>query len=94
MIINDYHYHYQNDFRVLADCSNPSYRAEPDHVWSHHSLPVTDLYVGAGGNRARVVSSSLDQTCKVCCYVDYKVTRIHMYKCIYCVPHVMYIIMF
>ncbi|CAG2212004.1 IPI3 [Mytilus edulis] len=51
--------------KVLADCGNPSHQVEPDHVWSHHSLPVTDLFIGSGGNRARVVSSSLDQTCKM-----------------------------
>ena len=39
-------------------------KIEPVHVWHDHSLPVTDIYVGAGGIRARAVSSSLDQTCK------------------------------
>ncbi|XP_014670743.1 PREDICTED: WD repeat-containing protein 18-like [Priapulus caudatus] len=39
--------------------------AEPKYSWSHHSLPVTDLYVGIGGARARVVTSSLDHTCKL-----------------------------
>lgn len=33
--------------------------------WSDHSLAVTDIYVGLGGNHARVVTSSLDCSCKV-----------------------------
>ncbi|XP_071118662.1 WD repeat-containing protein 18-like [Haliotis cracherodii] len=40
-------------------------RPEPRHVWSGHSLPVTDLHVGCGGSRARVISSSRDNTCKL-----------------------------
>jgi pre-rRNA-processing protein IPI3 len=39
--------------------------AVPEHVWSDHSLPVTGLAVGKGGARARVFTSSLDQSCKV-----------------------------
>ena len=35
------------------------------HVWSDHTLPVTDVYCGVGGVRARVATVSLDQTCKV-----------------------------
>ena len=35
------------------------------HVWSDHTLPVTDVYCGMGGVRARVATVSLDQTCKV-----------------------------
>ncbi|KAM4810252.1 WD repeat-containing protein 18 [Rhinophrynus dorsalis] len=38
---------------------------EPRHVWSQHSLPITDLQCGIGGPQARVVSSSLDQTIKL-----------------------------
>lgn len=37
----------------------------PEQVWSSHSLPVTDLQVGVGGHLSRVVSSSLDQTCRL-----------------------------
>ncbi|XP_041359001.1 WD repeat-containing protein 18-like [Gigantopelta aegis] len=40
-------------------------QSDPRHVWSSHSLPITDLHVGAGGVRARVISSSLDHTCKL-----------------------------
>jgi pre-rRNA-processing protein IPI3 len=38
---------------------------EPRHVFSDHSLPVRDLYVGPGGMRARLISVSLDKTCKL-----------------------------
>ena len=38
---------------------------EPRHVFSDHSLPVRDLYVGHGGMRAHIVSVSVDRTCKV-----------------------------
>lgn len=33
--------------------------------FSHHALPVTDIYVGHGGMRAIVASVSLDRTCKI-----------------------------
>ncbi|XP_075467574.1 WD repeat-containing protein 18 [Ascaphus truei] len=39
--------------------------SEPRHVWSRHSLPITDLQCGIGGPQARVVTSSLDQTVKL-----------------------------
>ena len=51
---------------VLSFRDTPSQRPEPTRVWSSHSLPVTDLYVGHGGYTCRVVSASLDQTCRVC----------------------------
>ena len=35
------------------------------HVWSDHSLPVTDIHCGSGGHKCRVATVSLDQTCKV-----------------------------
>lgn len=38
---------------------------EPRHVFSDHSLPVRDLYVGPGGMRARLISVSMDRTCKL-----------------------------
>ena len=38
---------------------------DPVHIWSKHSLPITDLYCTAGGMMARIVSASQDQTCKV-----------------------------
>ncbi|KAK7492877.1 hypothetical protein BaRGS_00015824, partial [Batillaria attramentaria] len=37
----------------------------PRHTWMGHPLPVTDIHVGCGGSRARVVSSSIDRTCKM-----------------------------
>ncbi|KAJ1086280.1 hypothetical protein NDU88_006402 [Pleurodeles waltl] len=39
--------------------------AEPLHVWSRHTLPITDLHCGAGGALARAATSSLDQTAKL-----------------------------
>ncbi|PNF43726.1 WD repeat-containing protein 18 [Cryptotermes secundus] len=38
---------------------------EPRHVFADHSLPVRDLYVGPGGMRARLISVSMDRTCKL-----------------------------
>ena len=38
---------------------------EPFRVWADHTLPVTDLAVGAGGPCSRVVTVSLDQSAKV-----------------------------
>ncbi|GFG34181.1 hypothetical protein Cfor_08160 [Coptotermes formosanus] len=40
-------------------------QSEPRHVFSDHSLPVQDLYVGHGGMRAHIISVSMDRTCKV-----------------------------
>lgn len=43
------------------------------HVWSDHSQAVTSLYCGGGGLESRVVTASLDQTCKVRLYpIHYK----------------------
>ena len=50
---------------VLSFRDTPSQRPEPTRVWSSHSLPVTDIHIGPGGYRCRVVSASLDQTCRV-----------------------------
>ncbi|XP_072023610.1 WD repeat-containing protein 18-like [Amphiura filiformis] len=38
---------------------------DPVHIWSNHSLPVTDLHCTTGGMMARVASASQDHTCKV-----------------------------
>ena len=38
---------------------------EPRYVWSNHSLPVTDIHVGSGAVRSRVLTASMDQTCRV-----------------------------
>ncbi|XP_045160558.2 WD repeat-containing protein 18-like [Mercenaria mercenaria] len=50
---------------VLSSMNNPTRKPEPVRIWSSHSLPVTDVHVGKGGSRCRVVSASLDQTCKI-----------------------------
>lgn len=44
---------------------DPARIPAPRHVWSCHTLPVTDLHCGCGGPLARVATSSLDQTVKV-----------------------------
>ncbi|XP_045347114.1 WD repeat-containing protein 18 isoform X3 [Leopardus geoffroyi] len=44
---------------------DPSRTPAPRHVWSRHTLPITDLHCGFGGPLARVATSSLDQTVKV-----------------------------
>ncbi|XP_069127865.1 WD repeat-containing protein 18-like [Argopecten irradians] len=51
--------------RVLSETGEHSNRRAPVHVWSQHSLPITDIHIGYGGSRARVVSSSLDQSCRL-----------------------------
>ena len=51
---------------VLSDCLTPGGASpEPRHLWSQHALPVTDIAVGKGGIRARVATSSLDNTVRV-----------------------------
>jgi pre-rRNA-processing protein IPI3 len=35
------------------------------HSWSDHTLPVTGLFVGAGGANAIVATSSLDHSCHI-----------------------------
>lgn len=44
---------------------DPSRTPAPRHVWSRHTLPITDLHCGLGGPLARVATASLDQTVKV-----------------------------
>lgn len=45
--------------------------AEPQHSWSQHGLPVTDICVGIGrASKVRVATVSLDQTCKVRIDID------------------------
>ena len=44
-----------------------SAQLEPFITWSEHTLPITNLYRGLGGARARIISSSLDRTCRVSC---------------------------
>jgi len=47
-------------------------KAEPKWSWRDHALPVTDLALtaGGGGQNAKAVSVSLDQTCKLFCLVS------------------------
>nr|XP_004654742.1 WD repeat-containing protein 18 [Jaculus jaculus] len=45
--------------------ADPSRILAPRHVWSRHTLPVTDLHCGFGGPLARVATASLDQTVKL-----------------------------
>lgn len=49
--------------------STGSHSSLTRHVWSDHSLSVTDIHCGSGGLRCRVVTASLDQTCKVRVFV-------------------------
>ena len=75
MIYCYYYYYYLLilsvfSFRVLSvsTSSVETFEANlsPCYTWSEHALPVTDVYCGCGGMRSHVVTSSLDQTCKVC----------------------------
>uniref|UniRef100_A0A2K6EWG0 WD repeat-containing protein 18 n=1 Tax=Propithecus coquereli TaxID=379532 RepID=A0A2K6EWG0_PROCO len=45
--------------------ADPSRIPAPRHVWSHHTLPITDLHCGFGGPLARAATASLDQTVKL-----------------------------
>ncbi|KAK6180032.1 hypothetical protein SNE40_012253 [Patella caerulea] len=51
--------------RTISSTDFPLSKPEPKYVWSGHSLPIRDVHVGSGGVRARIISSSLDQTCKL-----------------------------
>ncbi|KAM5238269.1 WD repeat-containing protein 18 [Ctenodactylus gundi] len=44
---------------------DPARIPAPRHVWSRHTLPITDLHCGCGGPLARVATASLDQTVKL-----------------------------
>ncbi|CAI9591424.1 unnamed protein product [Staurois parvus] len=52
-----------NLFTVLQ--AEGSRGPEPRHMWTQHTLPITDVQCGSGGPQARVVTSSLDQTVKL-----------------------------
>lgn len=47
--------------KVLSGESNCS----PLYSFTNHSMPVTDLYLGFGGFKSRLFTSSLDNTCNV-----------------------------
>ena len=53
----------------FTDLSYPGHAPSTDqltrHVWNHHTQPVTGIHCGMGGSKARVVTISLDRTCKV-----------------------------
>lgn len=49
--------------------SNP----EPLYAFSEHTLPVSDLLFSSGNTRSRVISASLDRTCKIYDLVSGKV---------------------
>jgi pre-rRNA-processing protein IPI3 len=38
---------------------------KPFHSFNQHSLPITNLIMGLGGINGRLISTSLDRTCKV-----------------------------
>ncbi|CAI2188389.1 2786_t:CDS:2, partial [Funneliformis geosporum] len=49
---------------ILDDSVDES--PSPYYTWSEHSLPITDIWCGIGSfNTARIVTSSLDHTCKL-----------------------------
>jgi len=50
--------------RVLSN-SNANEGVEPRYSWTNHTLPITDIYVGHGGCRARVATASRDKSVKV-----------------------------
>ena len=56
-------------FRILSGSSNSVGTSDEirtlRYTWSDHALPVTDIHCGCGGMRGHVITSSLDQTCKV-----------------------------
>ncbi|XP_060037474.1 WD repeat-containing protein 18 isoform X2 [Erinaceus europaeus] len=45
--------------------ADPSRPPAPRHVWTRHTLPITDLHCSVGGPLARVATASLDQTVKL-----------------------------
>lgn len=52
----------------LSSAVGNSYQTEaiePLHSFSDHALPVTDMWIGSGGMRALLVTSSTDRTCKI-----------------------------
>lgn len=54
-------------YRVLAvnNAAGSSSQIEPRCSWTDHVLPITDIHVGCGGCRARVVTGSRDKSAKV-----------------------------
>jgi len=77
-IINTGHYQKINVTKFTSDGSHfvtagedgnvilwPQDSLKPRHVWSHHTLAVTDFHLGMGGLNSRIFTVSKDQTVKV-----------------------------
>jgi len=77
-IINTGHYQKINVTKFTSDGSHfvtagedgnvilwPQDSLKPRHVWSQHTLGVTDFHVGIGGLNSRIFTASKDQTVKV-----------------------------
>jgi len=64
-IINAWNMAHVLDEAASSENSQSSSIIKPLFTWSQHSLPVTHVYCGVGGVCARVVSTSLDRTCKL-----------------------------
>ncbi|XP_077299377.1 WD repeat-containing protein 18-like [Arctopsyche grandis] len=39
--------------------------SDPLYIFSDHSLPVKDIFIGKGGIRCRLITISIDRTCKI-----------------------------
>lgn len=50
---------------VISTTVSSATGPKPWHKWSAHPLAIKDIHVGCGGALARVISCSIDQTCKV-----------------------------
>lgn len=50
---------------AAVGCPYQTETVESLHSFSDHALPVTDLWIGAGGMRAILVTVSIDRTCKI-----------------------------
>jgi len=77
-IINTGHYQKINITKFTSDGSHfvtagedgnlilwPQDSSKPRHVWSHHTLGITDFHLGMGGLNSRIFTVSKDQTVKV-----------------------------
>ncbi|PVD23774.1 hypothetical protein C0Q70_17048 [Pomacea canaliculata] len=50
---------------VISTTVSSATGPKPWHKWSAHPLAIKDIHVGCGGALARVISCSIDQTCKM-----------------------------
>ena len=53
------------NFVDVVDKSLEEEIPRPVRTWNDHVLPVTDVVVGIGGSSGRIVSCSMDRTCKM-----------------------------